>query len=545
MAVYDKDGIFSDVKTQTVEFDDELILFVDITFDGFMDTTDLQIKTYDKNMAKMVETYADAWTLNPPIVETVYEEPVKEFWDLIKISENVIDYNKSGIAASGYLKPIFISAELGEDCSAKPGMTIVRNSDGKVTQKIHFRANSEGLYDGVIGVTKDWVPDDYSIHVEIGQKNITPVHLSVLSELESKIISTFQTPNSDVEEFVDISSFHETITNTQSKHLIEINGLIDVQKSGHPINLKISGNGIDTKFTSKLTNSGEFNSYFEIDSKWNSGDYDISIDYLGDVIFTDVITVDNQIIDETSTIVNILEPESPLNSEYSSVHQSIDFTESIVMFLANNANEFEISNDSESSNKIESATDFLMEGTINIHKSRIIPVVEIRNEQEVVQTLNILINDDGEFSVPVDILDTWVDGSYTATILSGEFEITSTTFMVNKLDDVEPKILEEISNPIIGDIYISDKDVTPGYFPAVLTVSGNIVNYTHELIDIDISKDSQSIESLHVTGTNVGFFSVPFHIGNDLEPGQYSIDVNYLDESVGISEFTIHENYDN
>jgi hypothetical protein len=30
-----------------------------------------------------------------------------------------------------------------------------------------------------------------------------------------------------------------------------------------------------------------------------------------------------------------------------------------------------------------------------------------------------------------------------------------------------------------------------------------------------------------------------------LEPGQYSIDVNYLDESVGISEFTIHENYDN
>jgi hypothetical protein len=263
---------------------------------------------------------------------------------------------------------------------------------------------------------------------------------------------------------------------------------------------------------------------------------------LGDVIFTDVITVDNQIIDETSTLVNIMKPESPLNSEYSSIHQRIDITESIVMLLANNADEFEISNDSESSNKIESATDFVMEGTINIHKSRVIPVVEIRNEQEIVQTLNILTNGEGEFSVPVDILDTWVDGSYTATILSGEFEITSTTFMVNKLDDVEPEILEEIPDQIIGEIFISDKDVTPGYFSAVLTVSGNIVNYTHELIDIDISKDSQPIESLHVFGTNVGFFSVPVHIGNDLEPGEYKINVNYLDELVGISEFTIHEN---
>jgi len=255
-----------------------------------------------------------------------------------------------------------------------------------------------------------------------------------------------------------------------------------------------------------------------------------------------VITVDNQIIDETSTIVNIMEPESPLNSEYSSVHQRIDFTENIVMLLANNANEFEISDDPESSNKIEPATDFIMEGTINTHESRVTPVVEIRNEQEVVQTLNILTNNDGEFSVPVDISDSWVDGTYTATIMSGEFEISSTTFTVDQIDDTKPEILEETSNPIIGKIFISDKDVTPRYFPAVLTVSGNIVNYTHELIDIDISKDSQLIESLHVIGTNVGFFSVPVHIGNDLEPGQYKINVNYSDESVGISEFTIHEN---
>ena len=182
-----------------------------------------------------------------------------------------------------------------------------------------------------------------------------------------------------------------------------------------------------------------------------------------------------------------------------------------------------------------------MEGTINIHESRVIPVVEIRNEQGVVQTLNILTNNEGKFSVPVNILDTWVDGTYTATILSGEFEINSTTFVINDSNDVEPKILDEIPSQIIGEIFISDKDVTPGYFPAVLTVSGNIVNYTHELIDIDISKDSELIESLHVTGTSVGFFSVPFHIGNDLEPGQYSIDVNYLDESVGTSQFTIHK----
>jgi len=541
LEVYDKDGIFSDVKTQTVTFDDELILFVDITFDGFMDTTDLEISASDGKAARIIETYEDAWTLNPQIVETVYEEPVKEFQDLIKISENIVDYNKSGIAASGHLKPIFISAELGEDCSNKPGMTVIRNSDGKVIQKIHFRANSEGMYDGVMGVTKDWVPGDYSVHVEIGQKNIAPAYLHIYSEYESEVSPISQTPNSYVEEFVDVSSLHETITNTQSRHLIEINGLIDTQKSGHPIDLRISGNGIDTKITSKMTDSGEFNSYFEIDSKWNSGDYDISVDYLGDVIFTGMITVDNQIIDENLVLADTMKPESSLNFEDSSIYQRIDFTESIVMLLANNENDFEISNDPQSSDEIEPATDFVMEGTINIHESRVIPVVEIRNEQGVVQTLNILTNDDGKFSVPVNILNTWVDGTYTATILSGEFEISSTTFVVNNDHDIEPEILEEIPSQVVGEIFISDKDVTPGYFLTVLTVSGNIVNYTHELINIDISKDSQLIESLHVTGTRDGFFSVPFHIGNDLKPGQYSIDVKYLDESVGTSQFTIHE----
>ena len=78
-----------------------------------------------------------------------------------------------------------------------------------------------------------------------------------------------------------------------------------------------------------------------------------------------------------------------------------------------------------------------------------------------------------------------------------------------------------------------------GYFPEVLTVSGNVISYTGESIDIVISKDSQLIQSLHVIGTDVGFFSVPVHIGNDMEPGQYIVDVNYLDESVGTSQFTI------
>jgi hypothetical protein len=72
LAVHDKDGIFSDVKTQTVEFDGELILFVDITFDGFMDTTDLEIRASDRYMARMIETYEDIWTLNPPIIVPSY-----------------------------------------------------------------------------------------------------------------------------------------------------------------------------------------------------------------------------------------------------------------------------------------------------------------------------------------------------------------------------------------------------------------------------------------------------------------------------------------
>ncbi len=209
------------------------------------------------------------------------------------------------------------------------------------------------------------------------------------------------------------------------------------------------------------------------------------------------------------------------------------------MLLASNANEFEISDSPEPSNKFEPATDFVMKGTINTSESRLTPVVEIRNEQDVVQTLNILTNDDGEFSVPVDILETWDDGAYTATILSGEFEISSTTFVVKQNNDVEPEILEETSDQIIGEIFISDNVVTPGYFPEVLTVSGNVISYTGESIDIVISKDSQPIKSLHVIGTNAGFFSVPVHIGNDMEPGQYIVDVNYLDESVGASQFTI------
>ncbi|RMW33375.1 MAG: hypothetical protein EA437_06740, partial [Candidatus Nitrosomarinus sp.] len=287
------------------------------------------------------------------------------------------------------------------------------------------------------------------------------------------------------------------------------------------------------------SSSGEFNSYFKIDSKWNSGDYELSLDYLGDVIFTGMITVDNQIIHENLVLVDTTKPESSLNFEDSSIYQRIDFTESIVMLLANNVNGFEISDDSESSNEFEPATDFVMEGTINTRESRVTPVVEIRNEQETVQTLNVLTNDDGKFSVPVNISDSWVDGTYTATIMSGEFEISSTTFVVKQKNHVEPEILEEISKLLIGQIFLSDKDVSPGYFPEILTVSGNVVNYTDGEIGIVLSKDSQLIQSFSVIGTDVGFFSVPVHIGNDLEAGQYSIDVTYLDESVGTSQFTI------
>jgi hypothetical protein len=550
LAVYDKDGIFSDVNARTVEFDGDLLLFVDVTFDGFMATTDLEIRAYDKHMASVTETYENFWTLNSPIIQAVHKEPFKEYLNLIQISEDTVDYDTSGITG-GDVKLIKISAELGDDCSNTPGKITIINSVGKIMQKINFRTNSDGLYDSVIGINNEWVPDVYTIDLEIGKKNISPKSLTVFSNLESKIIDIHSDYHyNPVDEFVILSSYSESITNSQIKPLVKIRGSIDTVQYGVPVNIYVSGNGIEDKITATVTASGEFYSYFEIDSKWNSGDYNISVDYLGDVIFTDVVTVDNQIIDESTTLVNVMEPESSLNSEYTSVYQRIDVTESIVMLLGDNSNEFETLDSTEPSNEFESATNFIMQGTINVGESRITPIVEIKNEHdEIVQTLNILTNNKGEFSVPVDISDTWDDGSYTATIMSGEFEITSTTFVVNQNNDVEPEILEDTSDQIIGEIFISEKDVTPGhfnitpgYFPSMLNVSGNVINYTHEQIDIDISKDSQSIQSLRVIGNIDGFFSVPIHIGNDLESGEYQINVFYLDELVGMSEFTIHEN---
>ena len=57
-------------------------------------------------------------------------------------------------------------------------------------------------------------------------------------------------------------------------------------------------------------------------------------------------------------------------------------------------------------------------------------------------------------------------------------EILPFTFVINPITDVEPEILEKVPDQIFSKIFISDKDVTPVYFHAVLYVSGNMINYT-------------------------------------------------------------------
>jgi len=517
-------------------FDDELILFVDITFDGFMDTTDLQIRAIDKNGSGMTETYENVWTLNPRIIETVYQEPTSVWSDVIHISDDSVNYSRSGIG-SGNTHLVSLQAVLGAELSEKSGKILITDSKDRPFQSIHFKTDSKGVYDGFIGLNKNWIPDTYTINMKIGDKVIEPVTLEIVSDFKDEQIINVNESVENQSSFTEISHSDVSITNSQDKPLISVSGFIDESKFGVPVLLSIHGNDLNQTYSSILTDDGNYNILFSIDPKWKSGEYDLSVNYYdytwSDTIFVDNVTIENAVLDldvaSNTTSQNDLQSIQyelgPVNNEIMLL-QSFDDSD---LFLQTDTVK----------PQVDYITDFIMAGILQNHDSDESAVIQIFHESDLVETINVITNSDNEFSIPIKIKDDWKSGIYAAKIVVGEFEMESKTFAV-KNKDVSQEIIPEIKSKPAGKLNISQSDVVLEYFPTEIIVSGNVENSKGHSVQLVIDNGEKSISYQLILDEN-GHFYAPVHIDNTWDLGEYVVQGTYFGKLVDTSVFTIHE----
>jgi len=498
-----------------------------------MDTTDLQIKAYDKNAAGVTETYNDAWKLSPRLVDTVYTEPTRVWSDVIHISDNSVNYSRSGIS-TGNIHPVSIQAVLDDESANKSGNILITDSKNNLIQKIHFRTNSNGVYNGFIGLNQNWTPDTYTINMKISDKIIEPVTLQVVSDFDEEIILVKQSIEKQLP-FIEISHSDVTITNSQDKPLISVSGFINESKFGEPISLSINGNEQNYAHSITLTDSGNYHLIFPVDSKWKSGKYDVSINYY-ETTLSDTFFIDNTTLNNISSDEDIVESISSQNDSQSVQFQLSSNNNEIMLLQSNDDSESFLLTETVEP-QIDHTNNFVMAGTIQNHDSDESAVIQIFHESELVETINVLTNNDNQFSIPINIPDNWASGVYTAKIIVGEFELKSKTFVVHN-NDVKSEIISEIKSKPVGELNISQSNIVLGYFPTEVIVSGNVTNYKGHSIQLVIDNGDKSTSYQLLLDKN-GHFSTPVHIDNTWKLGDYDVQGIYFGELVGASQFTI------
>ena len=96
------------------------------------------------------------------------------------------------------------------------------------------------------------------------------------------------------EEFLMISDTKIILSGVSSSHVIEIKGKIDSFQFGHPVEIIISGNGIEKTYQTYRIDDGTFQTFFMIDSEWSSGTYDVQVNFLDETKFAQSINIENQ-----------------------------------------------------------------------------------------------------------------------------------------------------------------------------------------------------------------------------------------------------------
>ena len=420
-----------------------------------------------------------------------------------------------------------------------------------------------GTFQTFVWIDSEWSSGTYDVQVNfldetkfvqsINIENQNPIHINkhemFLKQFESTDVK--EKPKS----FLEISESEVILSEELSRQTIEVYGKIISNQFGVPVEIIISGNGIEKKMYAPRIDDDAFQTFFEIHSEWDSGVYDVYVNYFNERIFTETINVTN-VFSQSQQIIEQVEEQNTTNEI-----QTMEFEIKQVYDLQLNSHDNDVSMLSNEVGKYTkiNMVDFVLMGTIPNDIAEQLPIIKIQKDGKTIEKLYVSTNNNNEFFVPISMKKSWADGLYTAKIFVGELEVDSQGFLMQRhnfeeleipgvelidglLSDLEWIVVDEPlkqipSVSILESLEISE--ISEGGDLPIQIISGVVDNYSQHRIDVDISHNSIIIESLSVHGTDDGVFSVPIQIEEKWGSGDYDVIAYDMNNLIGQTKFIL------
>jgi len=164
--------------------------------------------------------------------------------------------------------------------------------------------------------------------------------------------------------------------------------------------------------------------------------------------------------------------------------------------------------------------------------------LEMTKPDNTLDEMQILVNQDGVFSIPLYIDSNWIAGNYQLTATYLDNEIGSASFLITSVDTTNIQIFANI-----GSLEIDDEEITlSGNEKSTVEINGNVENYEKGVpISLKIIHPNGIITEISVTGKFSGDFKAHISIEDDWEFGTFSIISSYEGKNFGEVNFILNK----
>jgi hypothetical protein len=164
--------------------------------------------------------------------------------------------------------------------------------------------------------------------------------------------------------------------------------------------------------------------------------------------------------------------------------------------------------------------------------------LEMIKPDNTLDKMQTIANKEGVFSIPLYLDVNWIAGNYQLSATYLDNEVGSASFLVTSVTTPNIQVFANI-----GSLEIDDKEITlSGNERSTVEIHGNIENYEKGVpILLKIIHPNGVITNISVTGKFSGDFKAHISIGENWEPGTFSIIASYEGKDFGQVNFLLNK----
>jgi len=164
--------------------------------------------------------------------------------------------------------------------------------------------------------------------------------------------------------------------------------------------------------------------------------------------------------------------------------------------------------------------------------------LEMIKPDDTSEEIQTIANKDGFFSIPLYLDSNWMAGNYQLSATYLDNEIGSASFLITSVDTPNIQVFAKIGSLEID----SEEIIFSGNEKSTVEITGNIKNYEKGVpILLKIIHPNGVITNTSVTGKFSGDFKAHISIGENWEPGTFSIIASYEGKDFGQVNFLLNK----